>query len=192
MGCLSLLLGCLLFVGCADKPDPSRPFEMAMNGSRYEPRLHPAIGYVQEIEAGFSTECRCRVLFPLPIPGAIPRPGLEVGFDPSRIAIGEEIAFGAGDNESGVTLEYTPLRGHKMSQGILLSYSSHHAGARGRIRFDVVEPEIGGRVRGAVLHATLYGSYENAHTAEVTETKTPRKLELWNFPFDVQFERSLF
>lgn len=165
---------------------------MAMNGSRYESRLRQPIGYLQEIEAGFSAECRCSVLFPVRIPGAVPRPGLEIAFDPRKITPGEEVAFGSGDDESGVSVDYCPLNGHKMSQGIMLGYSSGHAGGRGRIRFDALEPEIGGRIRGTLLHATLYGSYESAESARVTEPKTPRKLELWNFPFDVQLAQSPF
>src|SRR5689334_8163977 len=79
---LGTALGCLALAGCAAKPDPSRPFEMAMNGTRYESHLREPIGYFQEVEAGFSTECRCSVLFPLRIPGAVPHPGLEIAFDP--------------------------------------------------------------------------------------------------------------
>jgi hypothetical protein len=190
--CLTAALGCLLLGGCAEKVDPSRPFEMAMNGARYEPRLLQPIGYVQEIEAGFSTECRCSVLFPSRVPSAIPRPGLEIAFDPRKIAPGEEVAFGSGDEESGVTVDYSPIGGHKLNQGIMLGFSSGHSGGRGRIRFDDLEPEIGGHVRGTLLHATLYGSYENAESGETTEPKTPRKLELWNFPFDVKLAASPF
>jgi hypothetical protein len=159
---------------------------------RGETRSQPSVrdGYFQEVEAGFSTECRCSVLFPLRIPGAVPRPGLEITFDPRKIAPGAEMTFGAEDGESGVGVDYTPLGGHQMSRGIMLGFSSGRAGGHGRVRFDVLEPQPGGHVKGTLLHATLSGYYESAESARTTEPEPARKLELWNFPFDVTLERS--
>jgi hypothetical protein len=184
------VIGALLLAGCSPKLDTTREFAMALNGAPYSSRMKPPIGCAQEIEAGFSTQYRYTILFPCRLPSPIPRPGLEIAFEPDKVVLGEEMAFGAGDVESGIGVEYCPVMGHKSNQGILLTFSSHRSDGGGTIRFDALEPEIGGRVKGTILHATLYGYYEDAHTAEITEPKAPRKLELWNFPFEVTLRQA--
>src|SRR5262249_17539067 len=112
-----------LLGGCQAKPDPNREFAMTMNGEDYFSHLGPAFGSLEEIEAGFSTQVRCHIVFPLRLPGEHNRPGVEIAVDPQRITPGQEIVFGQGETDSGVELNYIPAHGHKMSEGIMLSFA---------------------------------------------------------------------
>src|SRR5437879_6338866 len=80
----------LLGWGCLGHSGP-RQFAMRLNGDEYPTKLKEPIGYLQEFEAGFSTENRCTVLFPLKGPFSMPKPGLEITFDPQKVAPNQEI-----------------------------------------------------------------------------------------------------
>jgi hypothetical protein len=182
--CLAALL-----CGCSRKPDLTQPFAMVMDGAEYRSRLGDPVAYIDEQEAGFSTSCRYTVLYPLRLPSGINKPGLQITIDPQRVTLGQEITFAAGDTERGVRLEYVPQMGHQMSKGILLAFSSTYGEGSCAIRIDQMDSQLGGRITGKLLRASLYGYKENAHTGELIRLPEPRKLELANFSFDVPLQR---
>jgi hypothetical protein len=174
----------MLCSGCTPKLDPNRPFAMTMDGADYSSRLADPIAYVQEFEAGFSTSSRCTVLFPLRLRTSVPKPGLEIGIDPQRVRLGEDMTFDAADEDEGVSVEYVPMSGHQFSRGVLLVFSSGRRGGSCTLRLDQMDLSPGGRVKGKLIRATLYG-FHDGESAAGTELDQPRKLELANFPFDL-------
>jgi hypothetical protein len=74
----------------------------------------------------------------------------------------------------------------------MLTFASGRPDGGGTIRFDQLEPALGGRAKGKLLEATLYGFFEDANSAQVTSTGEPRKLKLRNFPFDVTLDQPRF
>jgi hypothetical protein len=189
---LVVALAALLCGGCHSKPDPNREFAMTMNGEEYPSHLGSPFGSLQEIEAGFSTQLRCHIIFPLRLPGTRRPPGVEIEVDPQRIRLGEEIVFGQGASDSGVDVSYSPMHGHRMSEGVMLTFACRQPDGGGTIRFDQLEATLGGRAKGKLIEATLYGYFEDANTAQASEPSEPRKLRLRNFPFDVTLEQSPF
>lgn len=190
---LAAALIALLATACSRGPDPEKEFGIYLNGKSRNAGVADPVGRIQELEAGYSYSYRYSVVFPLKISAVrgLPRPGILVEFDPGRIEPGGEISFGSG-MESPVRVEYHPTGGHKMNRAVMLAYSSDHGPGGGKIRFEVLETGLGGRVRGSVIQATLYGYYENMETMEVSEPPKPMKLELFNWPFEVTLERSIF
>jgi hypothetical protein len=140
------------------------------------------------MEAGFSTSLRYTVLFPLRLPTAMNRPGLQITVDPQRVLLGEEMIFQPG-SERGVWVEYYPKSGHQMSEGILLAFSSSHGEGSCTVRFDQIDSELGGRVAGKLVRATLYGFKESAESVGIIPLSEPRRLEIANFAFDVPLQR---
>ena len=166
---------------------------MYLNGRERKTGLGDPVGLIQEIEAGYSYSNHYSIVFPLKIAAlrGMPRPGILIEFDPAALEPGHEINFGDGADDN-VRMEYHPASGHRVNQGVMLAYSSAHSDGGGTIRFDILETEAGGRVKGTVIQAALYGYYENMETMEATEPSKPMKLELYNWSFDVTLKRSIF
>ncbi len=182
-----------LVSGCSSGPDPDKEFGMYLNGKQLRVKRGEPVGYIQELEAGYSYSYRYSVVFPRKFYARdpVPRPGIIIQFDPAEIESGQKIPFGTGGTNA-VWVEYYPVGGHKMNQAILLAYSSRHSAGGGKICFDVLEPQLGGRVKGTIIQSTLYGYYKDMETMEITEPPKSRKLELFNWSFDVTLERSIF
>lgn len=179
---------------CSVKPDPAKNFGAYLNGRELQLPLGDPIGCIQELEAGFSLSYTYSIIFPLKLPvvSPLPRPGIILYFNQDNIRLKEETPLlGEGVGE-GPWLEYHPLQGHKMNEAVMLVYSSRRAGGGGSVRFDMLEPEPGGRVSGSIIRAVLYGYYENMETSEVTELPEPKKLELFNWSFDGVLKRTTF
>jgi hypothetical protein len=189
---LAAWAGLVLMTGaaaCALPPDTSKPNTMALNGGEYASGVkNEAIGYVLAIEAGFSTSAAYTLLYPLNFPTPVPQPGLEIGYDPSKITLGQDISFGAGKPDIGIYVTYYPAFNPKMNEGLILMYSLHGEDSGGTIHFDRLDTQVGGQVKGALLQATLYGYYESIETGDLVEPSEPMKLELWNFAFDVTLQ----
>ncbi|HEX9934045.1 MAG TPA: hypothetical protein VGB38_02515 [bacterium] len=180
----------LLLDSCTGKPDPNKPFEMALNGKPYRTSHGNPLGAVEELEAGYSMVRQYRIVFPLKHPSNLPRPGLELTFDPAAMTIGTDIVFGGPSGRSDIQIAYHPAAGDKPSQGLLLVFEPRERGW-GKIRFDRIEPKIGGRVIGMLMEAVLYG-YTSGHEKGLVEPPGPMELHLWNFAFDVVIQGSLF
>lgn len=174
--------------GCQRGLDPKGPFQMTMNGAPYTPKIQPAVGNLQVLESGFSIAQRVRIFFPLLAPGAGAIPGLEIEFDPEVIPVGEEVEILFAEADGGISITYFPLFGHRHNEGILLLYTPD-AESPLNIRFDELEPRIGGRVSGSLIFTRLHGRYETMD-GESIETEEPKTLEIRNFPFDVQLTES--
>ncbi|MFC1537213.1 hypothetical protein ACFL4P_00125 [Gemmatimonadota bacterium] len=190
---LSASILMLLLISCSGGPDPSREFGMYLNGRERKTGLGDPVGLIQELDAGYSYSNFYSVVFPLKILGmsGVPRPGILIKFDPAATEPGREITFGS-EAENSIRVEYHPVSGHKINQAVMLAYSSGHGEGGGTIRFDMLETGPGGRVKGTVVQAVLYGYYENMQTMEFSEPSKPMKLELFNWSFDVTLERSIF
>ena len=188
---LLLVVGMLLLAACSTKPDPDQPFVTALNGKRYQVTFQPARATVRLFEVGMGDLERYTIFFPQEGLAAGEGNGLEIVVEPESVVLGQEIAFGPG-TDAGIYASFFPVSGHRMSEGTLLTFTpSGQSDAGGMIRFDTFEPVTGGRVQGELLHATLYGSYEDIDGV-VSEPAEPMKLELWHFPFDATLEESPF
>jgi hypothetical protein len=66
----------------------------------------------------------------------------------------------------------------------MLSFSSLRPGGSCTIRFERLDSEVGGRIKGKLLHATLFGFREGAESGEASDLEEQRKLELTSVPFD--------
>ena len=183
----------MLVSGCSGVPDPHKEFGMYLNSKQLKVNLGEPVGYIQELEGGYSYRYRYSIVYPLnmSVLRSVPRPGILIEFDPAEVELGKEIAFGTG-RETTIRLEYHPIVGHQHSKAVMLAYSSGHSAGGGKIRFDVLEPRLGGRVKGSVIQSTLYGYYEAMETMEITEPSKLRKLELFNWSFDLTLESSIF
>ena len=180
----------LFSAGCQEKPASNASFSMNMNGEPYAPKFNPPLGYLQELEAGFSTAHRVRIHFPIIAPGAGANPGLEIEFDPAVIPIGEEVEIVYGEADGGIGVTYFPLFGHRHNEGILLLFTPDDDCPL-NIRFDELEPRLGGHVSGSLIFTRLYGHYENMD-GEWIDTEERKILEVRNFPFDVQLTGSAY
>ena len=188
-----LVLVFLVFSGgCGGGVDTTRDFAMMENGREYRVLLDKPVGSIREQDVGFSTSNDYKIIFPLKKFNPMKARGFELTVDPEDVEIGEVMMSRAGDDNHKLRMNYYPSMGHKLSEGILLAYSSGMESGSLNVRFDVLEPRIGGRVKGTILNAVLYGYYEPVDTAEITKPDPPKKLEIYNFPFDTVFERSIF
>ncbi|MEA2064513.1 MAG: hypothetical protein U9P14_12490 [Gemmatimonadota bacterium] len=188
-----MLLLVMLVSGCSGGPDPDREFGFYLNGKERKTGFGKPVAHIQELEAGYSYSNRFTIVWPLKkkYAGPVVRPGIIIEFEPERIEPGKETPFGTGPKRAA-WMEYHPMRGHRVEEALLLVYSSRHGQGSGTIRFDVLEPRLGGRVKGTVILATLNGYYENAQSMEIIELKKPRKLEFFNWSFDLVLQRSIF
>jgi hypothetical protein len=180
-------VGLLLFA-CTGTEDSTQTFHMRLGQDPCLPGVGDAIALIEELEAGFSVAHQCSIVFPQKLLPQQPRPGIEIQFDPAGIEVGSELEFGAGRTGGDVQLAYYPNWGQKYDQGLTLVFCPSEAGW-GRIRLDELDPQLGGRVRGVLLEAVLYGHYEDMDGLPV-ELEEPLELHLWNFPFDTTFRES--
>jgi hypothetical protein len=185
-----LPIALLVATACQSRPDPTQPFAAALNGEKYNTRFGPAEGRAVSFESGFNELYAFGLFFPVEGLLATDSQGLSIQFDPLLVTPGSEIAFGPATT-SGVSVTFFPASGHRVAEGALLTFAASGADAGGTIRFDTLEPAIGGRVQGELLQATLYGFYENMDGG-AQEPEEPLKLELWRFPFDTTFAESIF
>jgi hypothetical protein len=93
----------------------------------------------------------------------------------------------ANRTRADVQLAYYPTWGQKTNEGIPLAFHPRREGW-GRIRSDELDPRLGGRVRGVLLEAVLYGQYEDMDGLPI-ESDEPLALHHWNFPFDAVFSK---
>lgn len=145
---------------------------------------------MQEKDAGYSYSYHYTIMFPIASETLNPfkAMGFELAFEPKTVTIGQVIKSLANDQNSFFRVSYFPVVGHRVNEGILLEYSSRYKTGSLKVRFDVLEPEIGGRVKGTILEATLYGYYQKDEDMTILEPKRPKKLEIYNFKFDTTFE----
>ncbi len=190
--CAPLFL--VMFNHCARSVDTGEDFAMALNGRPYKVKLAPPVARMQENDVGYSSSFDYTIMFP--IAGETLNPlkvrGFELAFDPKTVTGGEVMEALAGDQNSPFRLSYLPLVGHRFNEGILLEYSSRYKTGSLKVRFDILEPEINGRVKGTILEATLYGFYQRAEDMTTLEPKRPKKLEIYNFKFDTTFSEFRF
>ncbi|MEA1996824.1 MAG: hypothetical protein U9N45_04270 [Gemmatimonadota bacterium] len=186
----------LLTAGCTSRsePNPNEEFGRYINGKKLKAKgLGDPIGYIHEHESGFSLSYSCSVVFPLKssLRGPVPRPGIVLELVPDKIETGREISFSSGDM-GNIRLEYHPAGGHKMSESILLVYSSGRKDGGGKVIIDVLEPRPGGRLKGRIIQAKLHAGYEDMNMPGSTEPEKPKVLELFNWPFDVTLKSGPF
>lgn len=191
-GILSLLIFSGIYWNCSGTVDTTRDFAMVLNGREYKVALVPAKGFIREMDSGFTNSFAYTIMFPAKKFNRFDARGFELTFDPDVITVGEVIESTAGDSNYSFGVTYYPLVGHKMNEGILLEYSSRVETGDVKVRFDILEPTLGGRVKGTILKATLFGYFQEHDSMERSKPDDPKKLEIYNFVFDTTFERSMF
>jgi len=185
----------VLLIDCSRKVDITKDFAMVLNGNEYKVNLDPPVGQIQEIESGFSISNAYTVVFPTRSLNRLKLQGFELAFDAQTITPGQVITSRANDRDYSLHVSYYPILGHKFNEQKMLIYSSRSANGSIKVRFDVLEPGIGGRVKGVILEAVLYGFYDSdseISPREPRESEKPQKLEIYNFVFDTTFESSMF
>jgi len=172
--------------------DTSKDFAMTLNGREYNVKMGAALAFISEMDVGFSADYIFYIMFPLKVFNPLKARGFKFAFSPNKTVVGEKIESSAGDEQYYLRMFYYPAVGHKMNQGLMLTYSSGYKQGRVRARFDILEPHIGGRVKGVVFYAALYGYYEDSAGPDIVEPGKENILELYNFTFDTVFSRSMF
>ncbi|HLP62474.1 MAG TPA: hypothetical protein VK186_26785 [Candidatus Deferrimicrobium sp.] len=181
-----------LLVNCPGKVDITRDFAMVLNGNEYKVNLGPAVGKMQENESGFSVSNAYKVVFPTKGMNRFETSGFELSFDPQKITPGDVITSTANDENYSLHLYYFPILGIKFNEEKRLVYSSRSDNGSLKVRFDVLEPEIGGRVKGVILEAVLYSFYDSNREETPQKPEKSQKLEIYNFVFDTTFKNSVF
>ena len=190
---LSLLtLLVLVFFGCDASVDNIQDFAMQINSKKYQVSLNPPAAKMVEVEGGFSYEYRYSILFPIKNFNRMQARGFEFVFKPKKITAGNIFETFAGDDHYDVSIEYHPTIGHRHTQRQVLIYSSREKDGYLKVRFDEIDPRIGGKVKGLILEAVLYGFYEDIDTIKRIELKKEKKLEIYNFKFNAVFRRHSF
>ncbi|MCK4766321.1 MAG: hypothetical protein KAW12_29265 [Candidatus Aminicenantes bacterium] len=190
---LSVLTGALLLLpACAGKVDTTKDFAMTLNGQKYVVKLDAPAARIQELEAGYSNEQSLSVTFPIKTANPMKVMGFRLAFKERQIVVDEEIESHAGDDRHFLHMQYFPLLGHKVNEGTILTYSSRRKTGSLRVRFDELEAQAGGRVKGIILYAALYAYYQKQDSPDPIEPKEEKKLEIYNFPFEATFVESTF
>lgn len=187
-----LLIISLVFINCGGGVDKTKDFAMLMDDRAFDVELGNPDATIRESDVGYTDSQYFKITFPHQHINPMKNLGFELQFDPGEVEIGEVMYFSAGDKNYKFRMEYYPALGHKMNQGIMLAYSSGMEEGLLEVRFDKLEPQIGGTVKGVILHAVMYGYYESNDTAEIEKADPPKKLEIFNFPFNAKFRLSPF
>ncbi len=189
--CMACAL-CGMLPGCGGGVDTSADFAMIHNGNPYNIALTDTAGYIREMDVGYSETYQFTVMFPAKALNRMGAKGFELRFEPNEITLGQVIRINALKKNHHFQLEFFPLVGHNLNEGLMLAYSSAYLDGSLEVRFDVLEPKRGGRVKGEIIHAVLNGFFESQDSMDTIKPKTPQKLEIFNFPFDTQFKQSRF
>jgi hypothetical protein len=177
---------------CSTSVDTNSDFAMVLNGRGYKVKLNPAIARVRVSDVGYSESYHFSVMFPAKSMNRFKVRGFELTFEPRTVEMGKTMISRAGDKNYSLAVSYYPLVGHKVNEGIMLEYSSRYKTGDIKVRFDILEPRLGGRVKGTILSAVLFGYYQSQDAMEPMDPEDPKKLEIYNFPFDATFESSMF
>ncbi|MCU0289169.1 MAG: hypothetical protein MUF15_22590 [Acidobacteria bacterium] len=186
------LIFIVMMVNCSGTIDITKDFAMVLNGNEYRISLARPVGRVQEIESGFSVTNNFSIMFPTKSMNRFQIMGFEFFFEPQAITPGEVITSTANDENYALRLIYTPPLGIRVNEEAMLVYSSRSENGSIKARFDILEPELGGRVKGVILEAVLYGFYDSNRDISTKKPATVQKLEIYNFVFDTKFENSIF
>lgn len=179
--------------GCSpSRVDKTEAFAMAMNGHPFKIKLGTPKGLIQEVEAGYSDSHLFSVSFPASALNRFGERGFRLHFDVTKLVMGRVIETKGTDPNYWLRVSFFPILGHRVNEGLMLEYSSRYKEGYMKVRFDIVEPEFGGRIKGVILEAVLYAYYLREDSREPIETNSPRKLEIFNFLFDTTFERQMF
>ncbi|MFN8671757.1 MAG: hypothetical protein U0457_06675 [Candidatus Sericytochromatia bacterium] len=129
--------------------------------------------------------------------------GLVINFDYKKIEIKKSISLSKGNS---VSLDYFPLKGNYIANQRpedmkFLTYSSNYKNGSGNIEFDEFNPTIGGKVKGKITDAILYGFYTkfqervsaNGKLDNPIEDPNPEiLLKIKKLEFDATFVRSIY
>ncbi|MCP4147042.1 MAG: hypothetical protein GY757_04755 [bacterium] len=178
--------------GCSGGVDTAQDFAMKYNDGRYSVELTDPVAGISEQEAGLSGTYHFTITFPIKKLNAMNARGFVFHFDPEEVEEGAVMRAAAGDDSYKLNLQFHPLVGHRVNEGILLAYSSGIETGSLEVRFDTLEPKLDGRVKGTIIKAVLFGYFESADSMEPIKPKKPKKLEIFNFSFDTTFKPSMF
>lgn len=185
---LTAVSGILLMTHCSSGVDRSADFAMIHNGNPYRVRLAPPIARVVESDAGYTGTPRFYVMFPVRANNPVKARGFQLYIDPEQVVPGKRLSDSLLAENSRFRIEYYPVWGHKIDEGILLAYTTGIDGGSFTVRFDIFEPRPGGRVTGEIQEAVLLGYYEKQDDPEIIPLEEPRKLEIYHFKFDTTFQ----
>ncbi|MCU0607382.1 MAG: hypothetical protein MUF78_08200, partial [Candidatus Edwardsbacteria bacterium] len=131
---ISLVVVAAAIAGCADKPDPSRQFEL---GSEY------VDGYQAR---------GIQIIFPMQRSTVRPIPGLDIMIRPD-LPVGCEIAF--GDTCRAAAVSFRPSSAIPLPEGTFIGWGSDYGGGAGTMVLDACDARPGGRIKGTIRHARL-------------------------------------
>ena len=190
--CLVAVFVSLFLVGCGGGVDKTQDFAMLHNDVKYSVALEATTAFIRVDDMGMSESYSFSVMFPCKSFNRMQARGFQLSFDPDDVTLGQPMTSGSVAHDYKFRLEYFPNMGHKMNEGILLAYSSGYESGSLTVVFDILEPKLGGRVKGKIIQAVLNGYYESQDSPEAIKPDSPKKLEIFNFPFDTVFKRHPF
>ncbi len=180
---IRLAIAAAAIAGCSNKPDPSRQFELGLDGGRYLWQPGPAVAYVEGNEYGSQYQARgIQVIFPMQHSTVRPIPGLDIMIRPG-LPVGCEIAF--GDTCRAATVSFRPSSAIPLPEGTFIGWGSDYSGGAGTMVLEICEARPGGRIKGAIRHARLRSLVYDQLKADIVPSATASYLELWNWPFDL-------
>jgi hypothetical protein len=189
-----LFLGSLLFfvsAGCTPKPDPNKDFQMFLDGSVFLWESAPGVGYLYGGEGSFVPKpASVMVILPNLGRNQRPLPGLEIMFDLDSFAKSNQVTFSGGSD--GLNVDFRPSYRPMGRNGLLVGYSSQNLKSIVTLRLDEVNHRNGGKLKGKIIYAMLWGYFYNCETGKLTDPPKPFKLEIWNWPFEVLLQQKYY
>lgn len=183
-----LAAAAMAVAGCSDKPDPSRQFELGLDGGRYLWQPGPAVAFVTGFEYGGGYQANgIQVIFPMQRSTVRPIPGLDIIIRPD-LPLGTEIAF--GDTGRAVTVSFRPSSAIPLPEGTFIGWGSDYAGGAGTMVLEACDARPGGRITGTIRHAKLRSLVYDQLKGDVVPSAKASYLELWNWPFDLPLAES--
>lgn len=183
-----LAIAAAALAGCSNKPDPSRQFELGLDGGRYLWQPGPAVAYVSGYEYGGGYQANgIQIIFPMQRSTVRPIPGLDIIIQPG-LPLGCEVPF--GDTCRAVTVSFRPSSAIPLPEGTFIGWGSDYAGGEGTMVLDACDARPGGMIRGTIKYAKLRSLVHDQLKGDVVPSAKATYLELWNWPFDLPLAES--
>lgn len=183
----------LLATSCTKTPacDPSKEFEVCLDGKPKRVKLHEPVGYLRQEGKGEECEVYGEVVFRQKDKGGfMPSHGVKIKFYPRYLEKGQNVLLGPDKEEPLVELEYKawkPItKGDTIYHRIFTPASS---GGSAEIEFSDISDELGGLVAGKIKRAKLIRFLRERKKEELIAAPKQRYLELYNVPFNVVLQK---
>jgi len=186
IGVILLTLVLLTAMQCSSGVDTSGQFAMALKGHKLNLKLTTPIAKAEEVNQeedyfqGF-------LMFSIEGLNRDWTKGFKMIFEGDQVQTGTVMQTSAASSEGAPVVYFHPALGHKPSEGLTIVYSSNYKEGYLKVRFDEFEPQVGGKIKGEIIEAVLWGYHEKFGSDVPLDAGKNNKVEIYNFPFDTTF-----